>query len=123
MPKGTPKNGINKGWIKKGQRLSPQTEFKNGDTPYNKGKPHLKDEAHPMWKGKDVKYAGIHMWINRKLERPKQCTNCPSERYIQWANISKEYKRDLDDWIDLCNSCHQKWDKGGKIPDVITKRS
>jgi len=32
MPKGYPNNGkLNKGWIKKGQRLNPKTEFKKGE--------------------------------------------------------------------------------------------
>ena len=30
MPKGIPKNGVNKGWIKLGQRISPKTEIKKG---------------------------------------------------------------------------------------------
>lgn len=119
MPKGIPKNGVNKGWTKKGQRLSTNTEFKKGQTPFNKGKEHLVNENHPMWRGDEVKYAGIHMWIARRFDKPKNCENCGSERYIEWANISKEYKRERNDWIPLCNSCHQKWDKGGKVPHVI----
>lgn len=33
MPSGIPKNGINKGWFKKGDRHSPDTEFKKGHEP------------------------------------------------------------------------------------------
>ena len=119
MPKGIPKSGTNKGWIKKGQRLSPDTQFKQGQEPFNKGKEHMPNELHPMWKGEKVKYAGLHMWIARHKDKPNNCQECGSDRFIQWANISGEYKRDLDDWIALCNSCHQKWDKGGKVPNVL----
>lgn len=30
-----------------------------------------------------------------------------STRY-HWANISKEYKRDFSDWMQMCPSCNLK---------------
>jgi len=30
----------------------------------------------------------------------------------EWANISGEYKRDVSDYIQLCPSCHRKFDMG-----------
>ena len=111
--------------IKRGQRISPKTEFKKGDMAWNKGKPHLKNENHPMWRGDDVGYSGLHTWIHRNLGRAKKCEykNCKYPRknkankiiykpkIYNWANISREYKRDVSDWIQLCPSCHAKYDR------------
>lgn len=70
------------------------------------------NEKHPLWKGDNVGYTGLHQWVRRKLGTPSRCEFCFTEekRRYQWANISRKYKRDLNDWIRLCPSCHKKWD-------------
>ena len=95
----------------KGRRNSLNTEFKKGLIPFNKGKPHMTDEKHPMWKGDKVKYTGLHMWVRRKLKYLDSCQICNSKNYLECANFSGKYKRDLNDWLILCNSDHQKFDK------------
>ncbi len=35
-----------------------------------------------------------------------------NKKMIHWANISHKYKRDLDDWIEMCVPCHKAYDKG-----------
>lgn len=69
--------------IKKGQRISPSTEFKR--------------------KGINLGYHGLHDWVYKKLGRPKKCENCGSENSLEWANKSLEYLEDVDDWISLCS--------------------
>lgn len=67
-------------------------------------------ENHPLWKGDKVGYRSLHKWVERHLGKASQCMNDISHiatRY-QWANISKEYKRDLSDWLQLCPSCNGK---------------
>ena len=79
----------------------------------NKGK--FSDEKNPKWKGDEVGYVALHSWIKRKIKKPKKCFVCSSDKYkIELANISKRYKRDLNDWIYLCKSCHTKFDKKPK---------
>lgn len=34
----------------------------------------------------------------------------PWNKKIHWANISRLYKRDLDDWMRLCAKCHKAYD-------------
>ena len=45
----------NSGRFKKGERPSFKTEFKKGFIPWNKGKPFLQKENHPLWKGGKIK--------------------------------------------------------------------
>ncbi len=84
--------------IKPGQRLSPDTEFKKGSENKN-------------WKGDEVGYANLHKWVVREKGRAKKCTLCGNEKSrIEWANKSHDYKRDLDDWMELCSPCHRAYD-------------
>jgi len=83
------------------------THFFNGD---NVGKENYK------WKGDDVGYSALHDWVSRwKGKKPCVCSICgfadSYEGHFHWANISREYKRDLDDFTCLCVSCHVKYDK------------
>lgn len=70
------------------------------------------ESNHPMWKGKKAGYFAIHMWLYKKLGQPNKCSNCntTTAKRFEWANISKKYKRDINDWIRLCKKCHQKFD-------------
>ena len=67
------------------------------------------------WKGDEVGYGALHDWVYRELGRPNKCIHCglvSNNPYkMQWANLSGQYKRDLDDWIRLCAKCHKKYDK------------
>ena len=75
-----------------------------------------KDIESPNWKGDKVLYNGLHKWVARMLGKPTTCEKCKKPnlagRQIHWANISHEYKRDLSDWIRLCQSCHRNYDLG-----------
>lgn len=66
------------------------------------------------WKGEDVGYVGLHNWVRRRLGKPTKCEFCSKDgltgKQIHWANKSHLYKRDLEDWIRLCVSCHKKYD-------------
>lgn len=68
-------------------------------------------------------YNAIHKWVNYNLGTPLECTDCgfqsENRRQFHWANISKEYKRDKDDWIRLCVKCHHNWDKRDIVPECI----
>jgi len=81
------KNNLTK--IKKGERLSPKTEFKKGSIPWNKG---LKGVMRAWNKGKEV------FWVSGE-----------DNKKLFWANKSRKYKRDVKDWITLCGSCHAKY--------------
>ncbi|MEK9208255.1 MAG: hypothetical protein AAB922_07235 [Patescibacteria group bacterium] len=136
------KGKVPKSAFKKGHRISPETEFKKGNkhryygksspalgkhwtlsettkdkmSKVQKGIPHpnIADELHPLWKGDNVGYRGLHYWVQRNLGKPDTCEDCGknglSGRKIHWANISKKYKRDKKDWKRLCVKCHKNFD-------------
>ena len=110
---------VNKGWYKKGDHPSKETEFKKGNSPLHPIKRgqrispatefnsyNSKEEKNYKWKGDGVGYGALHGWVHRRLGKAKDCKRCfgESKRYI-WHNISGEYKRDLSDWIQLCKLC------------------
>lgn len=64
------------------------------------------------WKGDKVSYSGLHQWLNRQLGKPKKCEECGTieKRKYEWANIDHKYRRNLEDYIRMCTSCHRKYD-------------
>lgn len=123
----------NKTKIKKGQRLSPETEFKNGLEPWNKGipcsdetkkkvslankgktHPDNQGEKNPNWKGDEIGYQGLHSWVHKILGKATKCEYCGSMEIVDWANKSQEYKRDINDWLELCRKCHFEYDNSRK---------
>jgi|SRR6185503_18005070 len=52
----------------------------------------------------------LHTWIKKRLKKPLECYDCNLIKPLDLANISQEYKRDLNDWEWLCRSCHMKKD-------------
>jgi len=57
-------------------------------------------------------YLQIHYWIRKLYGNAYYCSNDKlhkAKRY-HWANISGKYKRDINDYKQLCSSCHVKMD-------------
>lgn len=82
-----------------------------------------KGEMGNHWKGDSVKYEGLHAWILRNFGKASKCENknCKYPRIVndgreiltypkrfEWANISGKYKRDINDFFQLCPSCRRK---------------
>lgn len=81
---------------------------RKGKKAWNKGISYHALEKHNLWKGDKVGYCALHRWVRKQLGIPTFCNNNLnhiSKRFV-WANISGEYKRDLNDWHSLCNSCN-----------------
>lgn len=88
-----------------------------GQKAWNEGlKGFLAGSSHYKWnKGTSTKYSALHNWVKRRLGKAGSCIKCLSNENIQWSNISNEYKRDLDDWQQLCVKCHKEYDKQQRI--------
>lgn len=72
-----------------------------------------KGEKHPNWKGDNAGKVAMHLWVHSRKGNPSQCSVCGmvgNNFQIHWANINHTYKRNLDDYIALCVSCHKKYD-------------
>jgi hypothetical protein len=109
-------------WKKNGERLGksnegrmawnrglPRTqEVKDAVSKANKGR--LINEKNPNWKGNNVSYIALHTWVKRHYGKPIRCEKCGKMEHITWANKTGQYKRDRDDWMTLCQSCHKKYD-------------
>lgn len=119
------------GSFKKGHSIinTGRTHFQKGMVPWNKG---LKIKSfntgvkngmygkhswnygisNPVWRGTMKEYYKIHYWIRKKLGKAKDCwfnKDHISSKY-HWANISKSYLEDVNDWTSLCASCHAQYD-------------
>jgi hypothetical protein len=77
-------------------------------------------EANGMWKGSNVSYSAIHLWVKRRKSKPEYCKSCNEKLPCDLANISGEYSRDLDDWEWLCRKCHMIND--GRLARLIAAR-
>jgi hypothetical protein len=64
------------------------------------------------WRGENLTRAGLHQWVSYWKGRPKKCEHCGciTNKKYEWANKNHKYKRDLNDYIRLCTSCHRKYD-------------
>lgn len=82
-------------------------------------------ERSRRWKGDSASYVAKHMWIVKHNGKACKCENvsCVYPKLVncgrkilekpsryEWANISGEHKRNVSDYIQLCPSCHRKFD-------------
>ncbi len=70
-------------------------------------------EDNGSWQGEKVGYHALHDWVRYWKVPTGTCEECgASPGYgrarggTQWANVSGEYRRDLDDFRELCPGCN-----------------
>src|SRR5574341_1803110 len=64
-----------------------------------------------MWKGDDVGYMSLHLWVRDHLQQPELCEECSKTKSYDLANITGIYDRNFVNWKYLCRSCHMKLKK------------
>jgi hypothetical protein len=69
-----------------------------------------------QWKGDKVGYISLHEWIRNRKPKPLLCEECNKNKPYDLANISGEYKRDINDFEWICRSCHMH--KDGRINNL-----
>jgi len=74
------------------------------------------NEKNSQWKGDKVKYISLHNWTRRHKPQPELCENCKEFPPYDLANISGNYKRDINDFEWLCRRCHMN--KDGRIKNL-----
>jgi len=95
------KRNIGKG--NKGKKRSEETRIKISKA--NTGKKNWN------WKGKQAGSCAMHEWIERNKGKASKykCEHC-NKQAKHWANKKHDYKRNLDDYMALCISCHWIFD-------------
>lgn len=59
-----------------------------------------------------IHYRNVHIWIKSVKGSASKCTINPlHKKKFEWANISKEYKFLVEDWVELCKKCHVVFDQ------------
>lgn len=69
-----------------------------------------KNEGNPLWKGDKASVKGIHCWIRDNFAKTGVCESCKEYKRTDWSNKDHKYKRERNEWQELCRSCHQKYD-------------
>ena len=75
-------------------------------------------EKNIMWKGDDVGYRALHVWVKKRFTRTKLCQCCKKVPPIDLANKGI-YDRELKNWEWLCRKCHMI--KDGRLKCLIEK--
>lgn len=74
---------------------------------------------HPRWRKEGLSYAGIHKWLERDYGKASGCENLDCKlisKSFQWAKLrGADYDRNRLNFIGLCASCHQSYDKNPKF--------
>ena len=74
-------------------------------------------ELNSYWKGNKIQYGGLHNFITSHIPKPDSCQKCRKvTKYLDAANKSGQYTREITDWEYLCRSCHMKSD--GRINNL-----
>ena len=106
--------------------------FTRGFTPWNKDTkglmpiPWNKDlkgvgtnNKNGMWKGDDASYYAKHIWLKTNFGKADECQNMDCKgrsKTYHWAlkkGFKYEHKR--ENYLKLCVSCHQLYDRGKLI--------
>jgi len=77
------------------------------------------------WKGNDVGYFGVHVWMVKTYGNPERCEDCGvkgkkiGRRWnIDWSNIDHKYRRVREDYVGRCHSCHKVYDYENHLSDI-----
>lgn len=84
----------------------------NSSTQWVKGDKRISGENAYQWKENGFTSTALHNWVKKHLGKAKECVFCKTKtaKRYEWANKSEKYKRELSDWLELCSSCHKKYD-------------
>ena len=94
--------------------IANHSQIKNNTAKYCSRKCHgetmsseRRRDGNPAWRGNDVGYFGIHLWLRNNFEYPKHCENCGQDKKLDWALMDgKDYERKRENFMALCRGCH-----------------
>lgn len=70
-----------------------------------------------QWKGDEALYIAKHNWVVKIKGKPNKCEVCGCDkipegkkRFFQWSNVDHKYSRKLEDYVRMCQPCHEEYD-------------
>ena len=104
---------INNKWALTTQRSHPGYKH----TEASKKKMSIARSGKKNWKWqKNPTYNAVHTWVRKHKPKVDKCEHCGEYKELEAANISGEYKRDINDFEWLCSLCHMK--KDGRYSNI-----
>jgi hypothetical protein len=95
----------------RGRKITPEHREKLTAAIRKMNKTRTADQ-NPGWKGDDVSVGGVHSWLRKHGPRKKNvCVRCGKKCKTDWANLDGKYRRDADDYVELCKTCHILFDR------------
>lgn len=88
-------------------------------------------ENNNRWKGNGAGYHSKHQYLKRNFGNPQKCEQCSIKgkkekggRWnIHWAKKKgKSYTHNREDYLELCRSCHSKYDLTKKKVERLRKQ-
>jgi hypothetical protein len=74
----------------------------------------LRGKEHPQWKGENITYRTLHLWLIRNFGKANTCENIECQhrsKYYLYALVKgSKYERKRENFKMLCMSCHVKYD-------------
>lgn len=68
-------------------------------------------EQNVRWRGDDAGVSAIHKWINKIKPLTRTCEECGATGMrTEWSNLDHTWRRDPDDYRELCSRCHRHYD-------------
>ena len=80
----------------------------------------MRGKKNPNWKkhqNEKISLRALHGWIRRRKPKPSLCVHCHLRPAVDLANISQEYKQNVNDFEWLCRKCHMQ--KDGRLLKLL----
>jgi hypothetical protein len=94
----------------RGQRKGEPLRFVSG---HNRNPfPVLRGENSPHWRGDEVSYYGIHVWLQKHHPKSGVCSECGEAKRTEWAFLRhpEPHTREISDYREMCRQCHARLD-------------
>jgi len=90
----------------KGKKISKSHRAKISDTL----KGTRLNKENPAWKGASACIDVVHSWVVVRKGKAKGYKCKCGKQAHDWSNKKHDYRRNLDDYVAMCRSCHEKYD-------------
>lgn len=73
--------------------------------------------------GEIIKYSALHTRLIRKYGKAKCCMFCdsPAKRYKYALVRNAKYSLNIEDYLELCPSCHRKYDMTEEVRKNVSR--